>query len=399
MPQVDISDTSNRSHVIAPTLLGNYVEERQAFEAQLRARNGENPPAHYAHEDEGFHPRRHHKNRPEPATTEAASPKRVAATLLGNWVEERYAKEVPNALSNGKQSVIATASIIGTQSQVEEAKDAKMDSAAVWKPTPAVRGDPHFHIKHKPNVTLQGNWFEDRFLLEEAGSGRARETVIGMSGPGGHFDWPQRGVPAFESQPPRADPRGNHKAPQGKILLENFVEERAVADKGFKDPEDLPTLSKAGHQGILAQSDKRELITTNKAEFKGPAGGAGRIGRRLQLQQEEYARIAASEIKEPVEDRSAKDWISTAKQDFGHEDIYPPVEDLGSKPVDEAMKRQYAQPVTFWTDQAAMANGIAICSMPSNGLANAASFGKHADFSTPIREFKKGAHVQFTPIL
>ncbi|TPX50191.1 hypothetical protein SeLEV6574_g01041 [Synchytrium endobioticum] len=402
MPQADTSNTltpSSTHHTrIAPTLLGNYVEERQAFEAEMHARDGQNRAIGYAHEEEAFHPRRHQKNRNacELAPHHPPSPKRVAATLLANWVEERFASEAAD---------------MGIKGPITATMDDKMHSSdkgraltdhAVWTPTPAIRQDPHFHIKHPPHVTLHKNWFEDRHLLEEAANGRPTDSIIGTSGKGDQFQRPRGGDSINMAVAERGNPKGNHKAPLGQVLLANFVEERAVADKGFKDPEDLPTLSKAGHQGILAQSTDaghRELVTTMKAAFQATPANYGKMGRRQQLLEEEFARMAASEIKEPVEDRSAKDWISTAKKDFAHDDIYAPVEDLGSKPVDESLKRAFAQPISFWSDQARLANGIAFATTPAVALSQDPQFGRRADFSTTVHEYRKGPIVQFTPIL
>ncbi|TPX44841.1 hypothetical protein SeMB42_g04184 [Synchytrium endobioticum] len=263
--------------------------------------------------------------------------------------------------------------------------------------------DDKMHSSDKGRaLTDHANWFEDRHLLEEAANGRPTDSIIGTSGKGDQFQRPRGGDSINMAVAERGNPKGNHKAPLGQVLLANFVEERAVADKGFKDPEDLPTLSKAGHQGILAQSTDaghRELVTTMKAAFQATPANYGKMGRRQQLLEEEFARMAASEIKEPVEDRSAKDWISTAKKDFAHDDIYAPVEDLGSKPVDESLKRAFAQPISFWSDQARLANGIAFATTPAVALSQDPQFGRRADFSTTVHEYRKGPIVQFTPIL
>ncbi|KAJ3080199.1 hypothetical protein HK100_010206, partial [Physocladia obscura] len=65
---------------------------------------------------------------------------------------------------------------------------------------------------------------------------------------------------------------------------------------------------------------------------------------------------------------------------------------------------KYANPITFWSDHATKGSGTVICSTHfkddednsggdgSGKMKQEVRFGKHAAFSTPIKEFKKGAH-------
>jgi hypothetical protein len=58
---------------------------------------------------------------------------------------------------------------------------------------------------------------------------------------------------------------------------------------------------------------------------------------------------------------------------------------------------KFAHPITFWTDHALKGHGTVICSSTAEAVAMGAvttggvRFGRHADFSTPIKEYMKGS--------
>ncbi|KAJ3296612.1 hypothetical protein HK104_001438 [Borealophlyctis nickersoniae] len=262
----------------------------------------------------------------------------------------------------------------------------------------------------------------------------------------------------------------------GATLLENWVEERAVAESaklrngGDMEGEredgcdgggrgghrrSLVELSKKGHPDILAHaSNFRDLTTTHRDAFRprqpndvppppriGGSRGAGMaMGKRRQMIEAELMKLAVrdedTEAPQAV-DTSAKSWVSTHHADYDHRDYYGDMKELGSQPPSQDALAHFADPITFWSTQAITGTGATICSTTTTDLlhlgtpaecaecgsgsdcycgtvqrssvrqdgkrpegdapgelyhASAAGvkFGKHAAFTTPIEEYRKG---------
>ncbi|KAJ3067211.1 hypothetical protein HDU98_009594 [Podochytrium sp. JEL0797] len=171
----------------------------------------------------------------------------------------------------------------------------------------------------------------------------------------------------------------------GTTLLENWVEERAVADKILEERQNFAGVSKRGH------------LTTQKASFAISASRSDpnkiERGKRRQLIEAELMKRAIEESKEPNPDRSAKSWISTNHNDFSSE---APIANLGFQQPPHEKQSRYNHPITFWSDHATKGCGTVICStaftkegveLPPQEFG--IQFGKHAAFSTPIKEFNK----------
>ncbi|KAJ3182062.1 hypothetical protein HDU87_000406 [Geranomyces variabilis] len=168
-----------------------------------------------------------------------------------------------------------------------------------------------------------------------------------------------------------------------------------------------------------------------------PSAGRGGGKRRQQRDAElllEAVTEAASAAKRQEEEgnisRGAAQWKSTCKSDFGHEDIYGKVEDLGARPPSEEDSRRFETPITFWSDFAVKGSGTTVSSLKADPHHHPRShggfsyewrgdeqprripgpvghragqarqhdtsgagvrFGRHAEFSTPIGEYAKGA--------
>ncbi|KAI8834730.1 hypothetical protein BJ741DRAFT_609012 [Chytriomyces cf. hyalinus JEL632] len=185
----------------------------------------------------------------------------------------------------------------------------------------------------------------------------------------------------------------------GTTLLENWVEERAVSDKILEERKNMAKLSKFGHQDILVHDKNlREVGTTTKDAFGNAElhADVNKIakGRRRQLLEAELMKRALEDMQEAPVDRSARDWRSINHSDFS---TSIPLSRMGAEPPDEEKAANYDHPITFWSDHATKGCGTVICSTNFENADEAAikdiygiRFGKHAAFSTPIKEFKKG---------
>ncbi|KAJ3412029.1 hypothetical protein HDV05_001359 [Chytridiales sp. JEL 0842] len=141
--------------------------------------------------------------------------------------------------------------------------------------------------------------------------------------------------------------------------------------------------------------EMRELTTTQRSSFDATTHydpNKGKMGKRRALVEAEMMKQALDEMKEAPTDKTAKNWVSTA-----HNDYIPfsakKIEDLGKG--DEAQK--FSHPITFWTDQALKGTSTVICSSTPAEVHHTAAelggvrFGRHAAFSTPIKEYTKGS--------
>ncbi|KAI9335773.1 hypothetical protein BDR26DRAFT_1009206 [Obelidium mucronatum] len=185
----------------------------------------------------------------------------------------------------------------------------------------------------------------------------------------------------------------------GETLLENWVEERAVSDKILEERKQFAGVSKRGHKDILIHDPNlREISTTSKLAFAISASRSDpnkiERGKRRQLVEAELMKRAVQESMEPPVDRSAKEWISTNHNDFSTQ---APLCTLGVQPPPLDKTAKYSHPITFWSDHATKGCGTVICSTSFTGKEEQINsetgiqFGKHAAFSTPIKEFNKGA--------
>ncbi|KAJ3042545.1 hypothetical protein HDV00_007079 [Rhizophlyctis rosea] len=198
----------------------------------------------------------------------------------------------------------------------------------------------------------------------------------------------------------------------GATLLENWVEERAVADreKGRKAPQDdgykesderdagsvgskWKELMKRGHQDILTHASAQHDMSTTFRESYGAAqdltqapqpptgiikvprtgapnvgnGGGnaseGAMGKRKKWMEAELLRQAIVEVGGEPTGESAREWISTHQADYGHEDVYGHGKVLA----------RFANPITFWSSQAVTGLGTTICSTTVDNLRNLSS--------------------------
>ncbi|KAJ3114094.1 hypothetical protein HDU96_002554 [Phlyctochytrium bullatum] len=226
----------------------------------------------------------------------------------------------------------------------------------------------------------------------------------------------------------------------GATLLENWVEERAVGEKILDERSSIARLSKQGHGDILTHREPGSathddtFLTTNHATYDPTAAaasaqpnapplrhggphnpgtataarlGSGPLGKRRAMIEAELLKKAMEELKESPTDRSAKEWISTAHNDYGHGQVGNPRRLIDKTPFvgvsgphygwdisrpDEAKLKRFETPITFWSDHATKGAGTVICSSKTEELeaTHGARFGRHAAFSTPITEYLKG---------
>ncbi|KAI8589003.1 hypothetical protein BDZ88DRAFT_169043 [Geranomyces variabilis] len=257
--------------------------------------------------------------------------------------------------------------------------------------------------------------------------------------------------------PPAGDPSGasalprHAKRPIGATLLSNWVEERACCALGLDDQ----PVSRA-HADLLVHSPPGPCYETTQQAMSAPVSAAhaaalqqqvqhktvpsaGRGGGKRRQQRDaelllEAVAEAASAAKRQEEEgnvsRGAAQWKSTCKSDFGHEDVYGKVEDLGARPPSEEDSRRFETPITFWSDFAVKGSGTTVSSLKADPHHHPRShggfsyewrgdeqprrisgpvghragqarqhdasgagvrFGRHAEFSTPIGEYAKGA--------
>ncbi|KAJ3217141.1 hypothetical protein HK099_005597 [Clydaea vesicula] len=178
----------------------------------------------------------------------------------------------------------------------------------------------------------------------------------------------------------------------GATLLENWVEERAIDPSlHFEDRE--KNYLKRAHKGILSEGKAFPMKTTSQESYTKKDDEIHKITigkKRLQFETELLMR-AVKDMEEKVENRTAKDWISTNHQDFAHSDIYGEIKDLGSVPPSEDDLEKYKVPITFWSENGKFGEKY---NLEFDGTVKVPSltFKKDTTFSTPIEENKKTSH-------
>ncbi|KAI8901776.1 hypothetical protein BC833DRAFT_576065 [Globomyces pollinis-pini] len=208
----------------------------------------------------------------------------------------------------------------------------------------------------------------------------------------------------------------------GATLLENWVEERAVGPRIVEERSNIALVSKQGHENILShvshQNRNQYRTTTEDTYGTSPIDSRlpTKIGKRRQYLEAALLKQALMEESVPTMDPKEQ-WKTTTLQDYAHEDIYPPIRELGKTLPPKEKLDQYKNPITFWTDYAAKGSGTAICSTRADLLhkecypgtegpatfghksgqlhqhdasSKPIMFGKQSKFSTPIQEYKKG---------
>ncbi|KAJ3121947.1 hypothetical protein HK098_003266 [Nowakowskiella sp. JEL0407] len=176
----------------------------------------------------------------------------------------------------------------------------------------------------------------------------------------------------------------------GATLLENYVEERAVGQTIEIERQNMAKLNKFGHKDILVHKIGENTYNTTHADgFKKFERKHIQMGKR-RAELEARLMEEAKKLPEVQIDRSAKDWLSTAHADFGHEDYYGAITDLAKIEISEEDIKKYSKPRTFWTDHAIQGHGTVYSSTKISDVAGksvgSVKFGKHAAFSTPIKE-------------
>ncbi|XP_065829127.1 sperm-associated antigen 8-like [Oscarella lobularis] len=168
-----------------------------------------------------------------------------------------------------------------------------------------------------------------------------------------------------------------------KVLIENWVEERAVAQIDRTEGEaSTADVQRRGHKGILSTSfeSKIESLSTVKDAYRSPSSaGVKTVGKRKEQLEREIRHHISQEVHEEFNPPPPKpDYVSTTKKDFTKE--FTPIE---KKPTKE--HHLYKElPSTFWKEQVDHHQGV-------TGITRIASkekcFQKNAAFSTPIGEY------------
>ncbi|XP_060576902.1 sperm-associated antigen 8-like [Ruditapes philippinarum] len=173
----------------------------------------------------------------------------------------------------------------------------------------------------------------------------------------------------------------------GKCLLENWVEERAV--KNYDTVRDVKTsggskaeLFKDGHAGVLTINleAKPENETTVRASYKTPVHpGIPLEGNKSKLMRQMYMEKAVQEVfvddinppqPEPLDYKSV-----TAKDFFNDDFVHVP-----PKPTKNHNYRT-EQPVTFWSEHKGKVTGV------SSVKTGDTPFRRNDAFSQPIDEY------------
>lgn len=168
----------------------------------------------------------------------------------------------------------------------------------------------------------------------------------------------------------------------GKCLLENWVEERAVAsiipDASSEDPKKI---MKTGHKGLLTTNIKEgfEKETTFRESYKPPKDpGVRQRGVKAELLEkmlyEQVSKEVSEEFNPPPEPVEFK---SVTQLDYNIEGFQP-------TKIEPTAHHDYVseQPVTFWTEHKEKMHGITQIK-PSFDSA----FRKNTSFSKPIEEY------------
>ncbi|KAI8811877.1 hypothetical protein BJ742DRAFT_105547 [Cladochytrium replicatum] len=185
----------------------------------------------------------------------------------------------------------------------------------------------------------------------------------------------------------------------GATLLENWVEERAVGAEVIQSERaDMGKLNKNGHADILIHKEGENTYQTSQKDAYNYISKYDRhqhhLGKRRAMIEAKLLERAREEVKEPPVDRSAAGWMSTARSDYGHVDIYGRIPDLDEIPLSKAEVDHFRHPITFWSDHAKTGQGTVMCSTVASELVERQErnclerFGRHASFTTPIEEYK-----------
>lgn len=174
----------------------------------------------------------------------------------------------------------------------------------------------------------------------------------------------------------------------GKCLLENWVEERQVQDKGLDTIKtdqggNVYSVSalpfKDGHPEILSQGlgAEEELTSTYRVSHKAPEKpGVRTVGRKKELLERAlYAEVSNQLNDELNAPPPPTEFVSTTQKDFDVE---------GFKHELPAPEREHnvetEQPITFWSEHKQKIHGV------SQVKTFDTPFKKNSSFSTPIEE-------------
>lgn len=174
----------------------------------------------------------------------------------------------------------------------------------------------------------------------------------------------------------------------GKCLLENWVEERAVKDIGLPEPLEKPEnpdqLLKAGHKGLLTCDfdSKAENLTTVRDSYRPPQHPQVREkgSKREALEKMLYEQISQEVHEEFNPPPDPIDYKSVTHNDFNKDDF------VSEKPKPTAHHDYTSeQPVTFWTEHKERITGTSQLKTLDS------PFRKNASFSKPIEEYSDQA--------
>jgi len=176
--------------------------------------------------------------------------------------------------------------------------------------------------------------------------------------------------------------RGNSKA---KCLLENYVEERAVAEIDAErtvwrrgQTSSLQSI-KDGHKGLLTTNTNAATLdlTTHLDAFRPFTGPYAKTkGNRRQLREQMLFEQAIKEVDEQLNALAVDEMISTAQQDYT-------VADFETRKPAPTTERDYTkeQPVTFWTEHRDKIHSVTQVKPTFDTC-----FRKNTKFSRPISE-------------
>ncbi|XP_062599110.1 sperm-associated antigen 8-like [Saccostrea cucullata] len=172
----------------------------------------------------------------------------------------------------------------------------------------------------------------------------------------------------------------------GKCLLENWVEERQVADLDKIDKDEKITSSaqifRDGHAGILTTEfdSKVDNVTTVRQSYKKPEPcGVRLVGKKEELQKlmllEKVGREVFSDELNPPQPEPT-DFRSITMKDFNKPEF------VSKKPVPtKTHDYRKDQPVTFWSEHKDVIHGV------SQLKTGDTPFRKNDAFSKPIGEY------------
>jgi len=165
----------------------------------------------------------------------------------------------------------------------------------------------------------------------------------------------------------------------GKCLLENYVEERAVAELELSNEEQTVQAIKDGHKGILTvhlDANTHDL-TQHLDAYRPPDGPSARSkGLRREMKERLLFEQALKEVEEDLNKPFVDEYISTKQQDYDQPDFE------SRKPAPTA-DRDYTreQPVTFWSEHRNKIHSVTQVRPTFD-----TPFRKNTTFSKPISE-------------